>query len=274
MLSRPIALAANDRNSESPCKRDALFFLANSTFRVYFALSNLRLCDTVLNNVQNANAPMNEFPLADRCMFLYYRGRIALYQRRLPQARNDLRKAFALCRADSWRNGRLILTYLIVASIPLGFFPSRDLLQHFNLLEPYGGLLTSLKRGDFRGVLAELDRYQAWHLRCGNYLLLREKLETVCWRNLARRTLFVLTNGSPAPPTGPPTLSLHALLRAAQVSFQDPTLDIDDVESMCVSLMEQGYIKAYILHSKRILVLQKGPRAGFPPIASVNAVPG
>lgn len=127
MLSRPIALAANDRyvvsasphssahpeliqlarrNSESPCKRDALFFLANSTFRVYFALSNLRLCDTVLNNVQNANAPMNEFPLADRCMFLYYRGRIALYQRRLPQARNDLRKAFALCRADSWRNGR------------------------------------------------------------------------------------------------------------------------------------------------------------------------
>ncbi|GAA5883372.1 hypothetical protein JCM3774_004865, partial [Rhodotorula dairenensis] len=83
--------------------------------------------------------------------------------------------------------------------------------------------------------------------------------------------LFVLTNGSPLPPTGPPTLSLHALLAAARLSFQDPSLDVDDVESMCVSLMEQGYIKAYILHSKRILVLQKGPRAGFPPVATVNA---
>jgi hypothetical protein len=95
--------------SESPCKRDALFFLANATFRVYFALSNLRLCDTVLNNVQNANAPMDEFTMADRCTFLYHLGRIALYQRRLPQARNDLRRAFALCRADSWRNGRRVL---------------------------------------------------------------------------------------------------------------------------------------------------------------------
>lgn len=92
--------------SEPPCKRDALFFLANTTFRVYFALSNLRLCDTVLNNVQNANAPMDEFTMADRCSFLYYRGRIALYQRRLPQARNDLRRSFALCQADHWRNGR------------------------------------------------------------------------------------------------------------------------------------------------------------------------
>lgn len=51
--------------------------------------------------------------------------------------------------------------------------------------------------------------------------------------------LFVLTNGSPLPPTGPPTLSLHALLAAARLSFQDPSLDVDDVESMCVSLMEQ-----------------------------------
>ncbi|POY70448.1 hypothetical protein BMF94_6516 [Rhodotorula taiwanensis] len=274
MLARPIAIAANDRTSDSPCKRDALFFLANSTFRVYFALSNLRLCDTVLNNVQNANAPMQEFPLADRCTFLYYRGRIALYQRRLPQARNDLRRAFSLCRADSWRNGRLILTYLTVASLPLGYFPSADLLQPFNLSEAYTTLIPALKVGDFRTVLSELDRCQTWHLKCGNYLLLREKLETVCWRNLARRTLFVLTNGSPLPPTGPPTLSLQMLLVAARISFQDPTLDIDDVESMCVSLMEQGYIKAYILHSKRILVLQKGPRAGFPPIATVNAVAG
>lgn len=44
------------------------------------------------------------------------------------------------------------------------------------------------QRGDFRGVLSELNRWQAWHLKCGNYLLLREKLETICWRNLARRT--------------------------------------------------------------------------------------
>lgn len=43
---------------------------------------------------------------------------------------------------------------------------------------------------------------------------------------------------------------------------------------LTVQCASQGYIKAYILHSKRILVLQKGPRAGFPPVATVNAVGG
>ena len=109
-LSRP------PRSSpDSPSKRDALFFLANSTFRVYFALSNLRLCDTVLNNTQNAAlARLETVPKGDRCAFLYYRGRIALYQRRLPQARNDLRRAFALCSAASWRNGRCVAPFLSI----------------------------------------------------------------------------------------------------------------------------------------------------------------
>jgi hypothetical protein len=112
------AHSAPHRTSESPCKRDALFFLANTTFRVYFALSNLRLCDTVLNNTQNSTAQLDTFPKADRCAFLYYRGRISLYQRRLPQARNDLRRAFALCRADSWKNGRCALQSLYLSWSP------------------------------------------------------------------------------------------------------------------------------------------------------------
>ncbi|GAA5893551.1 hypothetical protein JCM8208_000827 [Rhodotorula glutinis] len=282
MLGRPMGVAANDRSSDSPSKRDALFFLANSTFRVYFALSNLRLCDTVLSNTQSAAlARLDTVPRGDRCAFLYYRGRIKLYQRRLPQARDDLRRAFGLCSAASWRNGRLILTYLVAASLPLGFFPSPALLSHFNLAAPYSTLLLALKHGNLRAVVAELDAHQAWHLRCGNYLLLREKLEVLCWRNLARRVLLITTNGRPLPPTGPPTLALSALLAAARVAMPpdsggggESELDLEDVESMCVSLMEQGYLKAYVLHSKALLVLQKGPHAGFPPVASVGAVPG
>jgi hypothetical protein len=45
---------------------------------------------------------------------------------------------------------------------------------------------------------------------------------------------------------------------------------MDDIESMCASLMEQGYIKAYIWQSKSMLVLQKGPQLGFPPVSSVR----
>ena len=105
-------------------------------------------------------------------------------------------------------------------------------------------------------MLKALDEWKDWHKKFGNYLLLKEKLEVICWRNLIRRTsvkffkakstvdslfnrLFVVTNGQPLPPTGPPSLSLHELLITARVAFGDQSLDIDDVESMCASLMEQ-----------------------------------
>ncbi|KAK4056661.1 hypothetical protein OIO90_002213 [Microbotryomycetes sp. JL221] len=278
VLSRPMAVAANDRTGESPTKRDALFFLANLTFRIYFAMNNLRLCDTIINNTNNSSANIdqtkNSFPKCDRSAFCYYRGRLFLYQRRLPHARNELRKSLELCHSDHWHNGRLILIYLTVASLPLGHFPSIELLRHFNLEDYFSHLIQALAvgscKGNFVHVLSELDRHQAWHRSKGNYLLLREKLEETCWRNLVRRTLFVTTNGQPMPPTGPPTLSLTSLATAAQISFNDPTIDVDDAESMSASMIEQGYIKAYVLHSKRLLVLQKGQQVGLPPISQIK----
>lgn len=63
------------------------------------------------------------------------------------------------------------------------------------------------------------------------------------------------------------------MLRTATVSFgAAEELDQDDIEAMCASLMEQGYIKAYIWQSKGMLVLQKGERLGFPPVSSVRMI--
>lgn len=61
------------------------------------------------------------------------------------------------------------------------------------------------------------------------------------------------------------------MLSAATVSFGPAEqLDQDDIEAMCASLMEQGYIKAYIWQSKGMMVLQKGERLGFPAVSSVR----
>lgn len=100
----------------------------------------------------------------------------------------------------------MILIYLIAASLPLGLFPSLPLLQEFDLDDQYSALLPALKvsppasctlrrslqgslqLGDYNTVLSEINRHMSWHLKKGNYLLLKEKLEVICWRNLARRT--------------------------------------------------------------------------------------
>lgn len=59
-------------------------------------------------------------------------------------------------------------------------------------------------------------------------------------RLTSRSSLFVASSGSPLPADGsPPKLSLHALLTTARLGSGDPSLDIDDIESMCASLVDQ-----------------------------------
>ncbi|GAA5826818.1 hypothetical protein JCM5353_005406 [Sporobolomyces roseus] len=284
LLSRPIGIACSDRSTDPlpgiPAKRSALYHLANSTFLVYFSLKNLRLCDTILSNVSNSGILVDgeEFGKGDKCGYWYYRGRIHLYQRRLRLAKNDLGKSFGVCWNRAKGNARLILIYWITASVLVGYFPRMELLDYFGLRDQFGeGLLLPLKKGNWRGVLAHLDRYKEWHLKHGNYLVLREKLELICWRNLFRQTLLINTNSHPLPTTGgPPTLSLSLVVSAARIAWPQEedggqeSLDLDDLESIAVSLMDQGYVKAYIMHSKRILVLQKGENFGFPPLSSVG----
>lgn len=102
---------------------------------------------------------------------------------------------------------RLILTYLITANLPLGIFPSPALLQKYDLQHLYQPLIKHLKvrfhlclqkradmsqDGNYRALLGHLDDWQDWHVRKGTYLLLREKLEVLCWRNLIRKAFVSL----------------------------------------------------------------------------------
>lgn len=61
----------------------------------------------------------------------------------------------------------------------------------------------------------------------------------------------------------PPTLDLHDLLPMARYAWQDPDLDLFDLESIAASLIDQGYIKAYILHSKSLIVFKKDDEMGI-----------
>lgn len=69
-------------------------------------MRNLRLCDTMLSNIQNsiASAGQANYTKADQVGFSYYKGRIYLYQRRLPQVRT------LICDSLEGRSRELRLT--------------------------------------------------------------------------------------------------------------------------------------------------------------------
>ncbi|CEH12580.1 Transcription-associated recombination protein-Thp1p [Ceraceosorus bombacis] len=208
-VSKAAGLAAIDRTPAAgqETKRREVLWLANLSFYAYFKLNNLRLCDTVLSSVDSAfalnrqfappttsvlagaNADQGEscYSRADRVTYRYYLGRLRLMQHRIRVAHTHLRWAFDNCIVSS-RNKVFILVPLLVASLILGHYPTPALLQASGLHPQFGPLVERLRLGDGAGMLQELNRWREWHRSRGIYLLLRERLQTACWRNLIRRT--------------------------------------------------------------------------------------
>jgi hypothetical protein len=206
-ISRSTGIAAIDRTplpGERTRRAEALW-LANASFRCYFKLRNVRLCETVLGSVENAltlnrnfasedqksvpdeDAGLSCYCIADRVTYKYYLGRLRLSQHRIRKAYVELRWAFDHCTNAHMHNKRLILTHLVVASLILGIYPTRSLLLAASLDEQFGNLLESIRCGNGYQVNVELDRWRDWHRKRGNYLLLKEKLPIGVWRNLMRR---------------------------------------------------------------------------------------
>ncbi|KAL4401343.1 transcription export complex 2 protein [Malassezia pachydermatis] len=280
-LSKSAGLAANDRTTQ-PCrrtKRAAVFTLANVSFRAYFRLNNTRLCETVLGSVNNAllmnrrhddtDATGEEsYTMAERVTYHYYLGQIRLLQHRVLAAVEHLRWAFDRCTNAHPHNKRKILIPLVAAHLILGRYASRSLLTQFQLTEPYGELLRRHRMGHAAGALATLEQHREWFRTCGLYMLLREKMVLGLWRNLFQRCMRS-TQSATSATQGPPTLSLQTLVRPARMAWDDPSLDLADMECMAANLVDQGLMKAYILHSKGVIVLQRGPHRGFPPMTDV-----
>ncbi|SNX83232.1 related to protein that forms a complex with Thp3p [Melanopsichium pennsylvanicum] len=264
-LSKAAGMAGNDRSQArgSETKRAAALMLANLSFKAYFKLNNTRLCETVLGSVENAlklnrtfsrnNGIQDDsgercYSKADRVAYRYYLGRLRLFQHNIRAASTHLRWAFDNCTLKNLRNKRAILIPLVATYLILGRYPETALLDAANLTPIFGGLTYCLKSGQAAAALEELDRHMDWLRVRGLYLILREKLQAS---------------------SAPPTLRLDMLLSAARMAWRDSSLQAEDVEAIVASMIDQGFIKGYILHSKAMLVLQKGPHMGFPPIWTV-----
>ncbi|KAK0530637.1 hypothetical protein OC842_003860 [Tilletia horrida] len=304
-LSKSAGLAGNDRSPAPPTgegtKRPAAMFLANQSFRAYFKLNNVRLCETVLSSVENAikinrqaavdvqnggpgrvgrkGASMADpivlasgpdldelaqsgYTRADLVTYRYYLGRMRLHQHRLRAAEAELSWAFKHCTDAQPRNKRLILIYLLTAAIPLGRLPQPGLLQAFDLDAQFLGVVQAFRRGAAQAALDALDGWREWHRRRGTYLILREKLQIGLWRNLIRRSL-ILSRAYLPPSNVPPNIKFSVIAATARLAWRDDRIDETDVECITISLIDQGYLKGYIHPDKGLLVLQRNDQLGF-----------
>jgi len=94
------------------------------------------------------------------------------------------------------------------------------------------------------------------NVRRGTYLLL-EKCKMICYRTLFKRIHLVLGRHQ--------VLLQHI---AKILKWLDTPMDLDEIECILANLIYRGYVRGYISHTKRVLVLSKKDPFPFASIAA------
>mmetsp|Transcript_5687 Transcript_5687/g.7999 ORF Transcript_5687/g.7999 Transcript_5687/m.7999 type:complete len:400 (-) Transcript_5687:63-1262(-) len=251
LLRESFSKTLNDRKemipgaplSEEGSKKVGVLFIVNQLCAMYFRLNTLRLCKNILRPAESRKLHLSGNK-GDIVTYRYFAGRLNMFEDMYDQAEQNLDYAFQHCHKDAVVNKKKVLKYLIPIKLLRGRLPTIKLLEKYELVE-FIPFVKSLRQGDLRTFSETLLANQDKFIRNGTYLLL-EKCKTVCHRNLFKRIFMIQQKYQ---------ISLDDMVGAMKWLGMD--MDLDEVECILANLIFRGYVKGYLSHSKRILVLSK-----------------
>ncbi|CAH0477164.1 unnamed protein product [Peronospora belbahrii] len=252
-LKKGFAMAANDRAPPEHNKKMGALFIVNQLFKIYFKLNMIHLCRNLIRAVEGPAFPKFErFNRSDKVTYQYYVGRISMFEDQYQKAEMCLDYAWKHCHRGNVCNKRMILQFLVPVKLLLGVMPSPKLLTDYSL-EEYTGLTNAIRGGNLHLFTEYLAQYQDKFIQQGVYLLI-EKLRLLVLRNLFKKVYLIQQNHQ---------LQLQDFQLALHFST-GKSMDLDEIECVLTNLIFKGYIKGYMSHTKKILVVSK--TQPFPPI--------
>jgi hypothetical protein len=213
--------------------------------------------------------------MGEMVTYRYYVGRLNMFEDQYDLAEENFDYALRHCHRASVGNKKRILNYLVPVKLLRGRLPTnkRELLGcSFAAKEQYISRLSHTDVVLFRNYTAVLEKYslhefvplmngmrtgnlieftngltknQDLFIRRGTYLLL-EKCKMICYRNLFKRVYRIV---------GKEQINLECI--AKSFKWLGMPIDLDEVECILANLIYKQYIRGYLSHAKRVLVLSK-----------------
>ncbi|XP_062091018.1 enhanced ethylene response protein 5 [Humulus lupulus] len=232
-------------------KRVGALYVTCQLFKVYFKLGTVHLCRSVIRSIETARIfDFEEFPKRDKVTYMYYTGRLEVFNENFPAADHKLSYALKNCNPYSEANIRMILKYLIPVKLSIGILPKDWLLEKYNLVE-YRNVVQALKRGDLRLLRQALQEHEDRFLRSGVYLVL-EKLELQVYQRLIKK-IYILQRQK--DPIKAHQLKLEIIVKA--LKWFEIDMDLDEVECIVAILIYKNLVKGYFAHKSKVVVLSK-----------------
>ena len=241
-------------------KKRGIVFCASELCHLNFKIWKYKDCDVIINDAENfmENAGLHQslFGKSDIVTLKYYAGRIALFESEFKRAEIELDIAFKECYYKSFRNQRNILKYLLPVKILCGKLISVDLIKRYKLYE-YLDLEKAIFEGNIALFKEQTRKFKNLWIKRSLFVII-ERLELVLIRNLFKR-IYELTKK--------PIIDIEFLVKALNIS-KKLNYDIEEVECLLGNLILKGYIKGYISHEKKKIVLSQAEP--FPKFEKVN----
>lgn len=193
--------------------------------------------------------------MSQRVTYQFYSGRLAVFDENYEQARQSLGFALAHCHKQAKTNKALVLKYLVPVQLVLGRLPA---LPAAHCLQQYDPIVAAMRNGDVKLFDDAMSTQQFLFIQEGTYLLL-EKLRHAVYRRLLRKVHAVHAVLEPEKRTQVPLAQFQAAL-----AIQGVVMSLDEVECVTANLIFKRYVKAYISHDRKIIVLAK--KEPFPPL--------
>ncbi|CAL0330308.1 unnamed protein product [Lupinus luteus] len=232
-------------------KRVGALYVTCQLFKIYFKLGTVHLCRSVIRSIETARIfDFEEFPKRDKVTYMYYTGRLEVFNENFPAADHKLSYALKHCNPQSEANIRLILKHLIPVKLSIGILPKDRLLEKYNLLE-YSNIVQALRRGDLRLLRCALQDHEDRFLRSGVYLVL-EKLELQVYQRLVKKIHIIQKQRDPSKAH---QVKLEVIVKA--LKWLEIDMDVDEVECIMAILIYKNLVKGYFAHKSKVVVLSK-----------------
>ncbi|XP_070539019.1 PCI domain-containing protein 2-like [Ptychodera flava] len=247
--------ASDTRAAVEDSKKWGMLYLINQLFKIYFKINKLHLCKPLIRAIDSSNLK-DQFPISQRVTYKYYVGRKAMFDSDFKGAEEYLSFAFNHCHRSSRKNKRMILIYLLPVKMLLGQMPVASLLQKYDLLQ-FADVANAVKKGNLLLFNESLDKHEAFFIKCGVYLIL-EKLKIITYRSLFKKVSIIMKTHQL------PVSAFEVALKYMQMD----DIDSDEVQCIIANLIYTGYIRGYISHQHKKLVISK--QNAFPPPQTIG----
>jgi len=270
-LNDRVELRPHEPLSEEGSKKVGVLYIVNQLFSMYFQLNTLRLCKNLLKPVESRNIHESG-SMGEMVTYRYYVGRLNMFEDQYELAEQNFDYALKHCHKSSVANKKRILNYLVPVKLLRGRLPTNKceyvcncpriktffacrlfltpsffatlVLEKYSLYE-FVPLLNGMRTGNLMEFSDGLMKNQDLFIRRGTYLLL-EKCKMICYRNLFKRIWKIV---------GTEKIKLDYI--ATSFKWLGMPIDLDEVECILANLIFKQYIRGYLSHAQRVLVLSK-----------------